>query len=294
MNNRNCVTLSFNFATEFVDLFSALVHAFRKYLIENIRVSLFCPNQSHLLYAQSCYEFHMECNRVTPSNIANVGQDSKPFEHLSFGDDWTSRKVTKFNSVYPRQIFERILYLFRAPHAPQGAVLYPETAAIIVLRTNVTHFSETNEFLLDAFILYNIVDETGKSIELQLHAGRIQFDTDVLHDRNYAIQFDKDHGECSFINLFVLSYRKTRRIQSNGWLADNVQSNNNIVYKLLRLITQLRMYIRHGSGSSNCYFHPFHDGAYTFIPSLIETATHFMHASLCLIHFQSYRIFWLS
>lgn len=68
-------------------------------------------------------------------------------------------------------------------------------AAVIVLKTNLTHFNETNNFLLDAIILYSIVDETGKSIELQLHAGRIEFDTDVLYDRYYSIQFDKEHGE---------------------------------------------------------------------------------------------------
>lgn len=73
--------------------------------------------------------------------------------------------------------------------------MYPDSAAIIVLKTNLTHFNETNDYLLDAIILYTITDETQKTIELQLNAGRIQFDTDVLHGRQYSIQFDDDHGE---------------------------------------------------------------------------------------------------
>lgn len=66
---------------------------FRKYLIENVRASLFCPDQSQLLYTQSCYEFRMESNRITPSNIADMGGDPRQFDHIAFEDDWTNRRV---------------------------------------------------------------------------------------------------------------------------------------------------------------------------------------------------------
>lgn len=65
----------------------------RKYLIENIRVSLFCPDQSQLLYTQSCYEFRMENNRLTPSHIDDTSGESIPIDHISFEDDWICRKV---------------------------------------------------------------------------------------------------------------------------------------------------------------------------------------------------------
>lgn len=169
-------------------------HVFRKFLIENIRVSLFCPDKSQLLYTQSYYEFRMESNRLTPSNIGDMCDDSTHFDHISFEDDWTSRKVWHAFYRHGNCLFLISIVCF-VGLTLQNGVLYPDTAAIIVLKTNLTHFNETINFHLDAIVLYRVVDETGKSMELQLHAGRIELDTDVLYDRYYAIQFDKDHGE---------------------------------------------------------------------------------------------------
>lgn len=175
---------------------------FRKYLIENIRASLFCRNQSQLLYTQSCYEFRMENNRITPSNIADMGDDPRQFDHIAFEDDWTNRKVIYISCNGHGRLFTNF-FIILFPFNNQNAVLYADTAAIIVLKTNLTHFNETNSFVLDAIILYRVIDETEKSMELQLHAGTIELDTDLLYDPYYSIQFDKAHGECTvLINKF--------------------------------------------------------------------------------------------
>lgn len=86
---------------------------FRKYLIENIRVSLFCPDQSQLLYTQSCYEFRMESNRLTPSHIDDTCGESTHNDHISFEDDWISRKVYRGMVWIETTNFDLIQFYFR-------------------------------------------------------------------------------------------------------------------------------------------------------------------------------------
>lgn len=73
-------------------------------------------------------------------------------------------------------------------------MLYPDNAAIIVLKTNIIDFNETNAFLVDAIVLYDIISETGTSKEFQLYVGRIEFDTRILYDTQFTVNFDKDNG----------------------------------------------------------------------------------------------------
>lgn len=73
-------------------------------------------------------------------------------------------------------------------------MLYPDNAAIIVLKTNIIDFNETNAFLVDAIVLYDIILETGTNKEFQLYVGRIEFDTRILYDTQFTVNFDKDNG----------------------------------------------------------------------------------------------------
>lgn len=64
----------------------------RKYLVENIRVALMCPNQQQLIYTQSCYEFSTENEQ---NEIANVHKKESEVDQLclSFAHDWTRTNV---------------------------------------------------------------------------------------------------------------------------------------------------------------------------------------------------------
>lgn len=78
--------------------------------------------------------------------------------------------------------------------------MFPDTAAIITIQTNLIHFNDPSTYLFDPIILYNVVLETGESKELQLYGERILLDTDILYDTRYAVQFNDNYGNFYFIS----------------------------------------------------------------------------------------------
>lgn len=49
---------------------------------------------------------------------------------------------------------------------------------------------EPSGYDFDVFALYNVFLETGSYKEFQTHLSTIKIDSDILHDKRYALTFD--------------------------------------------------------------------------------------------------------
>lgn len=62
-------------------------------MVQNVRVSLFCPQQAQLIYDYNLYQFGVEQNNVLPSNIEELCDDRNEMALPIFEQEWTVNQV---------------------------------------------------------------------------------------------------------------------------------------------------------------------------------------------------------
>lgn len=73
-------------------------------------------------------------------------------------------------------------------------MLFAETAAVLLVTTNLIDFmSLPSTYIYDCFVLYNaIIDDERR--ELQMYAGRVEIEPNILYDNQYRTNFDDRNG----------------------------------------------------------------------------------------------------
>lgn len=70
----------------------------RKCVAQNIRVSLYCPQQSQLRYDANLYQYTVQHNKIVPTIAELTGNDDDDngnsfANHPSFEQEWTVNQV---------------------------------------------------------------------------------------------------------------------------------------------------------------------------------------------------------
>lgn len=75
--------------------------------------------------------------------------------------------------------------------------LLPDNAAIVVAELNLDDIlSRESTCMLNIFLLYDVCTSSGSTREHQLSLETITIDTDVLHDKRFAVQFEANDCTC--------------------------------------------------------------------------------------------------
>lgn len=72
--------------------------------------------------------------------------------------------------------------------------LYPDSAAIIVITTNIPNFVDFAILEFDCFVEYEIHDD-GRINNLQNFIGKISVNSDIFYDAKFLVTFKKDNGK---------------------------------------------------------------------------------------------------
>lgn len=78
----------------------------------------------------------------------------------------------------------------------QQYTLYPDKAAIIIIKMELSDFEMTSSGCdYDIFLIYNVFLESGLWKELQTHVATIKIDSDIFHDKRYIVNFQPNNSE---------------------------------------------------------------------------------------------------
>lgn len=143
-------------------------------MAENIRIMVFGLQNAQFSYTHKIYEFQTAHNHtIEPIRLQEIHDENDPFpNNLMFEHEWSNKR--KY-------------------------VLHAGNAAVILVKTNLFDFEMNSNNEFNIFVRYNIYLENGSYKELQLHAGNIVIDTDILQDERYLISFDTANGKFTFI-----------------------------------------------------------------------------------------------